>query len=222
MSEQQYEATTLGGFVQQIAVSYIANGYFFYATGRVPERKDPRLLDRKFAETYGLDISKWARSRRKRAGQANVRYIRFERFFVLLATAGEHEFFANEGKLIRDVRRVPLKFGGYSLSHRGGHAHVRIEQETYRMVKSHLVDLAVRRSVESLEAEFRGLPFEPYRPVVRQVLNILRAVNRARKAAGYQPVPAASLRMFREIYRPFAPANSMRAAGLPKRGNAGT
>ena len=84
MSEQQYEATTLGGFVQQIAVSYIANGYFFYATGRVPERKDPTLLDRKFADTYGLDISKWSRSRRKQAGYANVRYIRFERFFVLL------------------------------------------------------------------------------------------------------------------------------------------
>ena len=222
MSEQQYEATTLGGFVQQIAVSYVANGYFFYVTGRVPERKDPRLLDRKFAETYGLDISKWARSRRKQSGYANVRYIRFERFFVLLATAGEHEFFANEGKLIRDVRRVPLKFGGYSMSHRGGHSHVRIEQETYKMVKAHLVDLAVRRTASSLEAEFRGLPFEPYRPVVRQVLNILRAVNRARKAAGYQPVPAASLRMFREIYRPFAPVSPMRAAEQPKRGNAGT
>jgi hypothetical protein len=212
MSGQQYEATTIGGFVQQIAVSYIGNGYFFYVTGRVPERKDPNLLDRKFEEAYGLDISKWSRSRRKQAGYANVRYIRFERFFVLLATAGEHEFFANEGKLIRDVRRVPLKFGGYSMSHRGGHAHVRIEQETYKMVKAHLVDLAVRRSVESLEAEFRGLPFEPYRPVVRQVLTILRAVNRVRKAAGYQPVPAASLRMFREIYRPFAPVSSMRAA----------
>lgn len=212
MSEQQYEATTLGGFVQQIAVSYIANGYFFYATGRVPERKDPRLLDQKFAKTYGLDLSKWSRSRRKQAGYANVRYIRFERFFVLLATAGEHQFFANEAKLIRDVRRVPLKFGGYSLSQRGGHAHVRIEQETYKMVKSHLVDLAMRRTVLALEAEFRGLPFEPYKPVVCQVLAILRAVNRVRKAAGYEPVPAGSLRMFREIYRPFAPVGSVRIA----------
>jgi hypothetical protein len=65
---------------------------------------------------------------------------------------------------------------------------VRIDQETYKMVKAHLVDLAVRRSAEALEAEFRGLPFEPYRPVVRQVLNIHRAVNRAQRAAGYQPV----------------------------------
>ncbi len=107
---------------------------------------------------------------------------------------------------------MPLKFAGYALSHRGGHAHVRIEQGTYKMVKAHLVDLAVRRSVSALEAEFRGLPFEPYRPVVRQMLAILRAVNRARKAAGYEAVPVASLRMFREIYRPFAPVGSMRAA----------
>ena len=36
------EATSLAGFVQQIAVSYVANGYYFYVLGRVPDRKDPR------------------------------------------------------------------------------------------------------------------------------------------------------------------------------------
>ena len=203
MSEQRYEVRSLPGFVQQVGVSCVARGYFFYVTGRVPDHKDPAALDRKFEERYQLDVSKWTRSRRKLTGAANLRYVRYGRFFVLLATPGEHEFFKNEAKGIRDVRRVPLKVGGYAISHRGGHLHVRIERETYKRLKAHLVDLAARRSVETMEREFRGIPFEPYRPVVRQVLCILRAVNRVRKAAGFERVPVSCLRMFREIQSPF-------------------
>lgn len=203
MSEQRYEVKSLAGFVQQVGVSCVARGYVFYVTGQVPEHKDPAALDRKFEELYQLDVSKWTRSRRKQAGAANLRYVRYGRFFVLVATPGEHEFFKNEAKGIRDVRRVPLKFGGYAISHRGGHLHVRIELETYKRLKARFTDLAVRRSLETMEGEFRSIPFEPYRPVVRQVLCILRAVNRARKAAGFEPVPVSCLRMFREIQSPF-------------------
>lgn len=202
-SEGRFVATTIEGFVQQLAVSYISNGYFFYVTGRIPDRKDPRAVDRKFVELYDLEASKWARARRKRAGLANVQYLRFERFFVLLATHGEHPIFEGESNLIRDARRVSIKFAGYSVSFRGGHAHVRIEQEQYKLVKSYLTDLAVRRSAESLENVFRDLPFEPYAPVRRQLLNILRGVNRARKVAGFKPVRGECLRLRRRIVKPF-------------------
>ena len=50
MVEQRVEATTLGGFVQQVAVCYIGRGYFFYVTGLIPRRKDPKVVDRKFIE----------------------------------------------------------------------------------------------------------------------------------------------------------------------------
>ena len=36
------EATSVEGFVQQIACCYLRHGYWFYVTGVVPERKDPR------------------------------------------------------------------------------------------------------------------------------------------------------------------------------------
>ncbi len=199
----RFVATTIEGFIQQLAVSYIGNGYFFYVTGRIPDRKDPRAVDRKFIAQYELMASKWARARRKRAGLANVQYIRHERFFVLLATHGKHPIFEGEANLIRDARRVSIKFAGYSVSLRGGHTHVRIEQEQYKLVKSYLLDLAVKRSAESLESVFRDLPFEPYAPVRRQLLNILRAVNRARKVAGFNLVRGECLRLRRRIVKPF-------------------
>lgn len=129
------EATSVGGFVQQLAVSYLRNGYWFYVAGRVPDGKDPSAVDRKLVERYGIDRSKWSRARRKRQGLANVQYIRFGRFFLILATHGTHRFFEEEGKVIRDARRQPITFAGYSISHRGGRPHVRIERLEHRLLR---------------------------------------------------------------------------------------
>src|SRR5215210_3660617 len=95
------EVSTIEGFIQQLAVGYVSRGYFFYVTGRVPCGKDPRFIDQKLIEKYGIDLSPWARARRKRAGMANLQYVRFEDFFVLLATHGRHRFFEEEAKVIR-------------------------------------------------------------------------------------------------------------------------
>jgi hypothetical protein len=198
------ETPSLAGFIQQLAVSYLGNGYFFYVTGHVREGKDVKAVDAKLIERYQVDISKWARARKKGSGQANIQYLRHGRFFVLLATHGEHRFFQEEGELVKDARRVPVKHGSYSVSHRGGHPHVRIEQGEYNRLKAYLVGLAAHRSAESLRSEFLHLPFEPYAPVRRQLLNIHRAVNRARKAAGYDTLGYECLRLRRRIVRPFA------------------
>jgi hypothetical protein len=170
----------------------------------VPADKDPEAVDRKLISRYGIDISKWERARRKKAGHSNMQYIRFERFFVLLSTHGEHRFFQEEADSIRDARKSPIYFERYSISFRGGHPHVRIEKEEYKRMKAYFVDLAVRRSVETLCQEFGRIPFEPYAPVRRQLLSILRSVNRERKTAGFEPVPKRSLRFLRRIYRPFS------------------
>lgn len=166
--------------------------------------KDPEAVDSKLIEKYGIDVSKWERARRKKAGRANLQYLRHGRHFVLIATHGQHPFFDDEAANIRDVRRVPFKLGGYSVSHRNGHASARIDQEAYKRLKVYLSDLAPRRSVEHTIEEFRMLHFEPYAPIRRQLLNLLRAVNRARKQAGFDTVPVNCLRLKRQIYRPFA------------------
>ena len=201
----QCEATSVVGFVQQLAVGYLARGYWFYVTGEVPERKDVHAVDRKLIARYDVGLSKWAKARRKQAGGANIQYLRYKRFFVLLATEGHHRFYQDEGDSVRDVRESPIRFAGYAISYRGGHPSVRIELEEYKRLKAYLLDLSLRRSAEYLEGEFAKLPFEPYAPVRRQLLCVLRAVNRARKKSGYEQLSNSCLRLKRRIYRPFKP-----------------
>ena len=211
------EAASVEGFVQKL-VNYISSGYLFYVTGKIPKRKDPRELDAKLVGKYDLALSTWTRARRKRGGRANVQYLRYGRFFVLIATHGRHRFFDEEGDQVRDVREVSVKFAGYSISRRRSHdgsswhAHVRIERETYNGLKAQLVDLATRWSVEALTVELRRVPFEPYAPVRRQLLNIHRAVNRERKAAGYERLPVSSLRLRRRVVKPFGDTELGQAA----------
>jgi hypothetical protein len=199
------EATSVEGFVQQLAVSYLGNGYWFYVVGEVPEGKDPRRVDEKLVTRYQIDLSKWARARRKRAGLANLQYLRFGRFFVLLATHGAHRFF--EEASVRDARRTPIRFRGYSVSYRGGHPHVRIEQEEYKRLKAYFLDLAPHRSAERLAGELARLPFEPYAPIRQQMLAVLRAINRERKRAGFELVPRSCFRFVRRVCRPFEPVD---------------
>lgn len=196
-------ALSLEGFVQQIAVNYLPFGYWFYVTGRVPSGKDPAAIDTKLLAKYGIAVSQWVRARRKRAGQANVQYIRYGEFFVLLATAGQHRFFQEEAESLHDIRRHPLRYGGYSLSHRGGHAHVRIEQRTFQALKAYFLELAVRRSQAQLEAALYALPFEPYAPIRSQYLLLWRKINAVRKAAGLSRLSDRCLPLRRRLYRPF-------------------
>ena len=73
-------------------------------------------------------------------------------------------------------------------------------------LKAYFADVAVHRTRERLEAELRRLPFEPYAPVRGQMHNILREVNRRRKLARYDLVPASAIRVRRHVVSPFESA----------------
>jgi hypothetical protein len=197
------EAVSVEGFIQQLAVAYVARGYFFYVTGRIPPGKDRRAVDEKLVERYQIDLSKWARARRKQLGRASVQYLRHEDFFTIIATHGEHPFFEREGRNVRDVRRRALRYAGYAVSYRGEHVQVRIDLPQYRLLKAWFEEEATRRSAESLAKAFYELPFEPYHLVKRQEFNLLRAVNRRRKAAGLPLVPFECIWLKRRPVKPF-------------------
>jgi hypothetical protein len=113
-------ATSKEGFVSQV-VRYITKGYRYYVVGTVPARvRDPRTVDQKLVYKYRADLPKWTRARRKKQGFANVRYLRCDRFWVLLATPGRHAFFEKERGQVRDIWKVPLRFAGYSISMKPG------------------------------------------------------------------------------------------------------
>jgi hypothetical protein len=214
----KWEATTLEGFIQQLAVGYVARGYFFYVTGLVPKRISAMEHDRRLLTKFDVARSKWSRYRRRRRlgsdGRplANVQYLRHDSFWIMLATHGEHRFFAEhegrDGKSLcterqyRDVRESPIVYGGYSVSWRG-RTSIRISPRAYNELKSHFLYIATRETVATLEREFRFAPFEPYAGVTRQMLSILRAVNRARKTAGLPVVSRESVRVRRQVVRPF-------------------
>jgi hypothetical protein len=204
----KYLCGSENGFVQQLAVAYVNHGYWFYVTGTIPNNKNAVLVDRKLIEKYNIAISKWARARRKLQGLANVQYLRHRQRFVLIATRGRHEFFEQEGDTIKDIRREPISYAGYSIGYHRGvdhryHASVRIHPKQYRLLKSYFLDIATRRSPEQISDELRRLPFEPYAPVRRQMLNITRAVNGRRSRSGMEPIPTSALRLRRAILKPF-------------------
>ena len=202
-SEYRCEATTVEGFVQQLAVSYLKNRYWFYVPGEVPDGKDPQAVDEKLLARYEIDMSKWAKARRKRRGFAKLQYLRYERTFLLLATAGEHPFFADEGTNILDARERAIPFRGYSVGYKDGHPHVRIGTARYEALKVEFREAALRLTAEELAARFRALPFEPYGPVRAQLRKLLVKVNRARREAGLGRVPVECLRTKRRVVKPF-------------------
>lgn len=201
--EYRCVATSVEGFVQQLAVAYITHGYWFYVTGTIPEGKDPAALDAKLINRYGIAISKWARCRRKKQGLANMQYLRYERFFVLLATKGRHKFFEAERDIVEDARRVAIRFADYSISYRNRRVSVRIAPDGYAALKGYYLKIACRRSEETLAAELARSCLLPYSPVRAQLLNLWRAVNRVRRTAGLPPVPIEVVTRKRRIARPF-------------------
>ena len=111
---------------------------------------------------------------------------------------------------------MPLKFAGYSISYRRGgratdgkpdakwHSHVEIDHKCFKELEALFLDAAVRRSANQVALAFYRLDFEPYAPVRRQLLRLLRTVNKARKQAGEKTLPYDVLPLRRRVVRPFA------------------
>ena len=216
----RYLATSIEGVVQLIAASYLRHGYYWYMTGRIPSTKSAATIDEKLIKKYQIGISEWERSHRKKQGFANAHYLRFGDWFIILITEGHHKLrtpciLGGELENIRDCRRIPIRFCGYSISYRRAgvavpgevqpkwHSHVRIDGPTYSAMKSHFQRMAVHRSAENLAKEFKRIEFVGYAPIRRQLLNILRAVNRVRMQSGFEQLPYSILNLKRTSVKVF-------------------
>ena len=210
----RYEAQSPEAVVQLIAASYLRHGFYWYVTGSIPAGKDPALIDRKLIAKYGVDVSEWERRSRKQRGVANAHYLRYQQWFILMVSEGHHALKqpsakGGEGEHLKDCRRTPIRFHGYSISYRRAgttapgvasprwHAHIRIDDDHYRRMKACFLDLAVHRTAETLSAELSRIPFARYAPIRRQLLNILRAVNERRKQQRFELIPHSALKLRR-------------------------
>jgi len=220
--DYRYETTTVGGFVQQLASCYMEHGYWFYVQGTIPESKDLSKVDEKLLTKYQVSVSRSKRCRcKKKKNISGVQYLRYERTFLLLATKGIHDFFKEESEVIKDVRREPIKFRGYSIGYNNGHPTVSLARDTYRNLHAYFLELAVHRSADCIAQEIKKLPYEGYPSVIWQLSAILKAVNKRRKAAGFAPVPYSCLPARRHIFRPFEPLPASPAGGDQERNGPG-
>ena len=82
---------------------------------------------------------------------------------------------------------------------------VQIDRETFLDLKADFLSLAKKRSWSSdvISAKFYNLPFEPYAPARKQLLQILRQVNKARGLAGMPNISPNVIRFKRKIVKPF-------------------
>jgi hypothetical protein len=202
--EYNYLANSPAGFVQQIVCYYLTNGYHYYVYDTVKPGKDPFKLDDKLMTDYGIAVSKWTRSRRKKLGVAGVHYLRYRECYILIATKGEHVFFKKERKLIKNANKKPIYFMGYSISFRSGHASVRIKALEYDRLKAYFASMATeRKGLEWWKEKWKRFPFEPYGPVIQQILALFRMVNIKRKAHSLPVVPFEYLRLGRDPIKTF-------------------
>jgi hypothetical protein len=215
----RYEARSVTAFIQQLAVSYVARGHYYYVTGVVPDRKDPRATDLKILSQYEIDVSRSTRCRRRGLGVASIHYLRHSRFFVLIAGEGSHRFLWEE-PIIRDARKIPIVYGGYSIAYRLStvtgrrHASVRIERNEFNALKTYFRSIACSHSEEELAKLLRSLPYEPYAPVRRQLHLLLRRINRKRQLASLDSLPMSALRLRRRQVTVFAAATQEEHAGV--------
>lgn len=84
------------------------------------------------------------------------------------------------------------------------HAHVEIERTQYLDLRAWFSERAIRDTTDRLAKAFYDSPVVPYAPVRRQLLLMLRTVNRIRKTAGKKQLPFEVLPLKRRVVKPFA------------------
>lgn len=190
----RYETASVEGFVRQV-VNLVnrRSGYYFYVLGSVPIDKDPVHIDAKLIQKYRLERSPSGRYRDKQAGLARVQYVRFDRDFALLSTAGRHPVFAEEP--LRDCRRSPIRVFGYRIRQVNGRVEVSIDAAHFKALKASMVEYVSPLGVEQASRFFERFPYAPYYRVKRQQFEIWRAVNRERGKLGLEPVSHLALRL---------------------------
>ena len=203
------EAKSVDGFLAQVG-RLVGSGHYFYFAATLRADKDPQNLDRKLIDRWDLDKPAWKREARRRGAAPNIHYLRYKRFYVLLATHGKgeggipHPFFVEYQRTLGDIRKNALRFCGYSIrypvSRQTGSRRlfVRLDKRTYGRIRSQLMIAAIGqryRDPDAFESVVRDLPFQWYRPVRDQLRVILKDVNRVRRRAGFEPVRLACIPM---------------------------
>lgn len=187
ISRIPYLCTSFEGFLQYVAVHLLPYGFRYYVLGEIPAKKDPLAVDVKLIGRYYCDVGRSMRHKLKKRGLTPVRYLRWERTFLLITTEGNHGVFLSEKK-VKDVRKQPIIVGGVSMRHVNGHSHVRLTRTRFMEMKAELEAIACHRSDWFWANYFWNFPYPQYSPIVKQAFWLLNAINRKRAAGGLETI----------------------------------
>ena len=191
----QFLADSPEAFLRQLTANYLAKGYRYYSAGCIREELSVENADRAIIKHYKLDsMSKDKRYRNKQNGIANIQYLRYGRFYLVLATEGEHEFYdPKKGeKRIRDVSEIPIHFHRYLIlyNHRRPTCKLTLtlDKPTFKDLRAVCVEHGkhwqCQKKVESF-MRYRFAQYPSYGGVKDQFRHIISATNQFRKKSGY-------------------------------------
>jgi hypothetical protein len=181
-----YEVQSLSQYIRKLAIDYMRYNYVHYVTGVIPSHKNPAATDQKLIEHYEITSCRTTRSKRKKAGFANVQYIRWGNFFTLIATEGESRFFVDEKPT--DIRVAPLHLKGYSIGMKGDTPCVMIAPKRLKAIRRYLAVISLHHERRVRNFLCHRLPKLKYPRVLRQNQAIIREMNRRRKKAHLPPI----------------------------------
>ena len=207
--EYRYEVKSIDGFLSQV-VRYVAcGGHYFYIRVRVPKGKDPQAVAEKLLARYDIRKKRWQRKRRHLKETASIHLLLYQDLIVVMLTKGQHKaFYADHHIQVQDIRRTALKVFGYSIRYtfseneKRHKVFIRLDAETNRKVKAHMLTIGLWNSYRdkaAWEREFRRLPYQPYEPVFAQLASIARLVNRERRRRGFDPIDLACITYKRRL-----------------------
>ena len=182
--KSKYVATSLGQFLRKIAIDYVRHGYYWYQLYTFKKdfsEQELERIDTKIIKEYEITYHRTTRARRKKQGIANVAYVRWSNYYILLFTDGFH-YKKQEGVRLSDMREVPLQIFQYEVRVLQGKGQVRINPDYLKRKRRSLLKSSYKGRGEVLKKLHR-LGYLNYPEINRQKFYLLKAINKKRRKA---------------------------------------
>ena len=190
-----YAAETKHEYLREVANVFIPNGFLFYVFGLTIEDEPSEVTDHQV-------LKRFEAAKRRSGGAdvaAHVRYLRWNRYWVVTGTEKVLWFFAVKGRSVGDFREDPLIFAGYKIravrskDGKGYEGCVEVGGGLFEGFAERWLKAAVSSSAYEIATSILEADFGDYPQVVERLERVLRAINERRKAAGLDLVPRSAV-----------------------------
>jgi len=163
--ETTVEVKNYKAFLQEL-VRRFSHGYHYYSLTIYPEKKREKWqsIDQKILSKYPLlTLSKYQRTRRKRAGKLNAMMIRYDRYMLLQATSGKDDIGLKTKETLENIRKKSLILNNLygTLCFRVGKKEkgytVYFEKAYWRDLKAYWSEKASKATPEAVREEWQKM-----------------------------------------------------------------